>query len=204
MNDAPMGGGAGGGAMAFAAAVAAAAVLFAPPKIANGSPSPPTRPAAADAPADTTPEAAAWTAAARIASAPALAAASGVASANASACGPAAVARARHAHSNAAAGAAASCSPGTCPRSCSACSRKTWRTPISTRASARRGDTPWEEATQKRAASSASRAPEASPPLAFAAMGVTASDAPPSAAARVLGPTDAISGRLLRNGNTFP
>ena len=40
--------------------------------------------------------------------------------------------------------------------------------------------------------------------LAFAAMGVTASDAPPSAAARVLGPTDAISGRLLRNGNTFP
>ena len=31
--------------MAFAAAVAAAAVLFAPPKIANGSPSTPTRPA---------------------------------------------------------------------------------------------------------------------------------------------------------------
>ena len=97
----------------------------------------------------------------------------GGASASASACFPAVEASARHAHSSAAAGAAASLSPGTCDRSCSADSRSTWRTPISTSASARRGDTPGETATSARAASSARRAHEASPPRDLAVSGAT-------------------------------
>mmetsp|Transcript_5407 Transcript_5407/g.20360 ORF Transcript_5407/g.20360 Transcript_5407/m.20360 type:complete len:361 (+) Transcript_5407:656-1738(+) len=100
---------------------------------------------------------------------------SGDASAIASACFPAADESDRHAHSSAAAGAAARRSPGTDDKSCKADSSKTCLTPISTSASARRGDTPGDVATNARAASSASLAHEASPPLAFAVKGVARS-----------------------------
>eukprot|EP00982_Pelagococcus_subviridis_P012545 31178-Pelagococcus_subviridis.AAC.3 len=122
-------------------------------------------------------------------------------SASASACGPATADNVRHAHSSAAAGAAPkSPRPGIAAKSCIVDSKSACLVPISTSASARRGATPGEDATAARAASSASRAPLASPPLARADSGCVAFPAP-SLLALVI--ALAISGRLFRNGSTL-